>query len=114
MWQHRRLACVCMWQHRRLACVCMWQYRRDACATGAHGGVQGKREPMSSPTFATGWNLTAIEDAYQRWQADPSAVDDRWRLFFEGFELGAAGAPSKAVTPGQAAIGRLIYSYRAL
>ena len=29
-----------------------------------------------------------IEDYYQRWLADPSSVDDSWRIFFEGYELG--------------------------
>jgi 2-oxoglutarate dehydrogenase E1 component len=70
---------------------------------------------MSHGTFATRWNLDAIEAAYQRWQHDPEAVDASWRLFFEGFELGAsrvgvAGTDSRA----QAGIFRLIYAYRNL
>ena len=40
---------------------------------------------MSQPTFAGRWNLDALEAAYQAWQRDPQAVEESWRLFFEGF-----------------------------
>jgi 2-oxoglutarate dehydrogenase E1 component len=70
---------------------------------------------MSHGTFATRWNLDAIEAAYQRWQHDAGSVDESWRLFFEGFELGAsrvgvAGTDSRA----QTGVFRLIYAYRNL
>src|SRR5205823_5875875 len=81
----------------------------------------GLREPelMSSPSFATRWNLDVIESAYQRWRADPSSVDETWRLFFEGFDLGAAGALPAAGAPAadssaQIGIDRLIDAYRSL
>src|SRR5262249_46534799 len=45
---------------------------------------------MIPGSFVTRWNLDAIEAAYQQWQADPQAVDPSWRLFFEGFDLGAS------------------------
>jgi 2-oxoglutarate dehydrogenase E1 component len=68
---------------------------------------------MSRATFATRWNLDAIEDAYQRWRQDPASVDASWRSFFEGFELGAGrGAPGDAGT--QTGLVRLIDAYRDL
>src|SRR5436190_21287970 len=73
---------------------------------------------MIRPRFATRWNLDAIEAAYQRWREDPASVDDSWRFFFEGFELGAdpshplATAGSDAAA--QAAVIRLIQAYRDL
>jgi 2-oxoglutarate dehydrogenase E1 component len=75
---------------------------------------------MSRVTFATRWNLDALEDAYQRWQANPQAVDESWQRFFEGFELGqnrpapapAGGFPHVCRT--QTDIVRLIFAYRSL
>src|SRR5215813_9124264 len=70
---------------------------------------------MTRPTFATRANLDAIEAAYQRWQRDPASVDESWRIFFEGFELGTAGAALPAATAGdQTSIVRLIDAYRDL
>src|SRR5262249_35012631 len=70
---------------------------------------------MGHVEVATRWNLNAIEDAYQRWRADPQAVDPSWRYFFEGFELGGARAtqvgPEPHCQPGTA---RLIAASRAL
>jgi 2-oxoglutarate dehydrogenase E1 component len=70
---------------------------------------------MIRRSFATRWNLDAIEDAYQRWTDDPSSVDESWQLFFEGFELGQTS--SLVTTPAdrcQAAIIRLVDAYRDL
>src|SRR5262249_46989661 len=48
-------------------------------------------------------------------QQDPNAVDPSWRLFFEGFELGAAHAAVPAAdSRAQSGIFRLIYAYRNL
>ncbi len=70
---------------------------------------------MTHGTFATRWNLDAIEAAYQRWRHDPDSVDPGWRAFFEGFELGASRtAVPAADTRAQAGIFRLIYAYRNL
>ncbi len=81
---------------------------------------------MSPNAFATRWNLDAIEHAYQQWKVNPSSVEDSWRVFFEGFELGAGMriAPPSATPPGgdtrggdsrqQAAVIRLIQTYRDL
>jgi 2-oxoglutarate dehydrogenase E1 component len=70
---------------------------------------------MTRSTFATRWNLDAMEAAYQRWRDDPGSVDESWRLFFEGFELGTAqGAPAASDACEQAGIIRLIDAYRDL
>jgi 2-oxoglutarate dehydrogenase E1 component len=73
---------------------------------------------MSRPTFATRLNLDALEAAYQRWQQEPASVDESWRVFFEGFELGLA-RPAPAVSAGadaraQTGIVLLIDAYRDL
>src|SRR5580765_1478198 len=70
---------------------------------------------MTNSTFATRWNLEAIEAMYRRWRGDPQAVDESWRWFFEGFELGnvqnlAAAPDSRA----QIGVVRLIDAYRRL
>src|SRR3954454_20925264 len=70
---------------------------------------------MTSPSFATRANLDVLESAYQRWRDDPDSVDEKWRLFFEGFELGAAGAPPPQPAPvAQVGVDQLIYAYRSL
>jgi 2-oxoglutarate dehydrogenase E1 component len=70
---------------------------------------------MSQAAFANRWNLDAIEAAYEHWRRDPNSVDESWRWFFEGFDLGAARA---APTPGdvcaQGGIILLIDAYRDL
>src|SRR5229473_271575 len=70
---------------------------------------------MAEPSFATRWNVDAIEAAYARWQADPSAVDESWRIFFEGFQLGLQ-APAAPPADGRTQTGvvRLIDAYRDL
>ncbi|HXG09077.1 MAG TPA: 2-oxoglutarate dehydrogenase E1 component [Gemmataceae bacterium] len=68
---------------------------------------------MTPATFATRWNLDAIEAAYQRWQTDPDAVDESWRHFFEGFELGAARTAVPSLDArAQTGVVRLIDAYR--
>jgi 2-oxoglutarate dehydrogenase E1 component len=67
---------------------------------------------MTRASFATRSNLAVIEEAYQRWRDDPASVDDSWRAFFEGFELGAARPVQALDTGAQTAIVRLISAYR--
>ncbi|MCI0638994.1 MAG: 2-oxoglutarate dehydrogenase E1 component [Gemmataceae bacterium] len=66
--------------------------------------------------FAGRWNLLAIEEAYKRWKQDPASVEESWRVFFEGFELGLAQQPAVLPSPEarQAGIIRLIDAYRGL
>jgi len=85
---------------------------------------------MNRSTVANRWNLELIEDYHQRWSADPATVDDTWRAFFEGFELGQSGdgragrtpqppgssadgrASGSAASESQAAVTRLVDAYR--
>lgn len=70
---------------------------------------------MTRPSFATRYNLEILEANYQRWRTDPNSVEESWRLFFEGFELGQAqSAAPAAAGGGEAGIIRLIDAYRDL
>src|SRR5207245_103994 len=84
----------------------------------ATASERSRQEPfhMTRATFATRWNLDLIEAQFQRWRADPASVEESWRVFFEGFELGQAQAPTAADTAQAAQFGviRLIDAYRDL
>jgi 2-oxoglutarate dehydrogenase E1 component len=73
---------------------------------------------MHSSTFANRANLDLIEDYYKRWLADPASIEGSWRLFFEGYDLGADGrARLESAADGdtiraQAAVTRLVDAYR--
>jgi 2-oxoglutarate dehydrogenase E1 component len=73
---------------------------------------------MERPTVATRWNLDLLEDYYARWRNDPASVEDSWRIFFEGYDLGhqTGGSPGGSVdldaARAQAAVTRLIDAYR--
>ena len=69
---------------------------------------------MTPPTFASRYNLDAIEQAYQRWRQDSTSVDESWRLFFEGFDLGLAQKPTGVTEAQQTSLIRLIDAYRGL
>jgi 2-oxoglutarate dehydrogenase E1 component len=36
-----------------------------------------------------------LEELYERWKYDPQSLEDSWRSFFEGFELGSQTKPDK-------------------
>lgn len=60
-------------------------------------------------------NLEVLEAEYQRWRHDPSQVEESWRLFFEGFELGLDQEPAPpAGDAQQTLIIQLINTYRRL
>ena len=70
---------------------------------------------MSQGLAANRANLDAVESMYLRWRQDPLAVDESWRYFFEGFELGyARPAPSEGDGKYHTAFARLTYRYREL
>lgn len=83
---------------------------------------------MSAPTFASRYNLDLLESNYQRWQRDPQSVDEAWRIFFEGFDLGGGnrqhpsrnGVATASQSPGaldasaQIGIVQIIDAYRGL
>ncbi|MBY0229951.1 MAG: 2-oxoglutarate dehydrogenase E1 component [Gemmataceae bacterium] len=71
---------------------------------------------MSHATVAVAPNADVIDAMHQRWRADPDSVEEGWRQFFEGFELGtarrASGPDEDALR--QIGITRLIFAYRDL
>ena len=71
---------------------------------------------MSHDTVAVLPNAELVDSMHQRWRADPSSVEEGWRQFFEGFELGAARRASGPDEDALRQIGitRLIYAYRDL
>src|SRR5438045_323544 len=75
---------------------------------------QDYRYTMTRTSFAGPYNLDAIDQAYQRWREDPTSVDESWRLFFEGFDLGLAQKPAGATEAQQTSLIRLIDAYRGL
>src|SRR5438309_1731205 len=69
---------------------------------------------MTRNTIAARSNLEIIEAAYQQWRRDPVSVDQSWRLFFEGFDLGLEHKPAAATDGQHFGIIRLIDAYRGL
>lgn len=71
---------------------------------------------MNRQTVASRWNLDLIEEQHRRWETDPATVDETWRIFFEGFQLGLGREAIQGSTDGdgatQAAVTRLIDAYR--
>jgi 2-oxoglutarate dehydrogenase E1 component len=76
---------------------------------------------MERATVASRWNVDLIEDYYDRWRKDPASVEESWRIFFEGYELGHQGVGSAGgggspvdldAARAQAAVTRLIDAYR--
>ncbi len=62
-----------------------------------------------------GWNAEFVDDLYHRWKADPESVEQDWRRFFEGFELGNARPAPTSVDVAHSLQGKvdsLIYHYR--
>ena len=73
---------------------------------------------MNRSMVANRWNLDLIEENHQRWRNDPASVDETWRIFFEGYELGHSGdGVARAdvdhdAARAQAAVTRLVDAYR--
>jgi 2-oxoglutarate dehydrogenase E1 component len=77
---------------------------------------------MAAPTaLADSYNRDALDDAYQKWQADPRGVDPTWQAFFAGVEFAGNGigpkpAAAAAPIPGdlrlQTGVVRLVNWYR--
>ncbi len=74
---------------------------------------------MNRSTVANSSNLELIEQNFQRWRDDPGGVDESWRSFFEGFELGQSlgiaarsTEDAEAAARAQAGVTRLVDAYR--
>ncbi len=74
-------------------------------------------------TIATRSNADLIDENYEKWKNDPSAVDTQWAAFFEGFELaltrppkthGKNGAARSDSASKQMNVSSLIYRYRSI
>ena len=46
---------------------------------------------MNNLDFVSRVNADYVEEQYRRYRVDPSSVDERWALFFAGFEMGVDG-----------------------
>jgi 2-oxoglutarate dehydrogenase E1 component len=79
---------------------------------------------METFDFVNRANAEYIDRLYEQYQKDPRSVDDHWKAFFAGFELGidrnASGAAPPAAVEGSdrswatAGIFDLVHSYREL
>ena len=56
---------------------------------------------MSKWTYFQGANAAYIDDLFEQYRKDPTSVEDTWRSFFEGMELGAemSGGGTSANAP---------------
>ena len=64
-------------------------------------------------SFISAENAQVYEQQYLRWRQDPQSVDEAWRAFCEGFDLGCQGQPS-AQTEAQVGVLRLVFAHRDL
>jgi 2-oxoglutarate dehydrogenase E1 component len=78
---------------------------------------------MDTFDFVNQANADYIDRLYKQYQSDPRSIDDQWKAFFAGFELGlerkpaGAGSDVAAVAAGDwasAGIFDLVHSYREL
>ena len=75
---------------------------------------------MSNLDFINRANADYLEDLYRKYLRDPAAVDERWALFFAGFEAAGNGHPPAPRRTEERASERnigifdLIHSYREL
>ncbi|MEM9446210.1 MAG: 2-oxoglutarate dehydrogenase E1 component [Verrucomicrobiota bacterium] len=85
-------------------------------------------------TIGNGEHIALLENLHEQWKLDPDNVDEKWRAFFEGFELGcqtkpetpsrsgnrpqgSANLPDPSALPHrlkQARIYNLLFAYRTL
>lgn len=66
----------------------------DGALVTSEGHAQSE-PPHPARQSINSWDGAFIDALYARWQRDPGSVDEQWRQFFAGFDLGAARtAPS--------------------
>jgi 2-oxoglutarate dehydrogenase E1 component len=73
---------------------------------------------MSRFSFATATNASYIEDQYEKFKSDPSAVDEGWRKFFEGYEFAISNGAGEGESSGgdqeAAKVEAYIHAFRVL
>lgn len=55
---------------------------------------------MKQSSFASRWNADLIDQNYEIWLTNPSALDNEWRAFFEGFNLAMEQSPTSSESGG--------------
>ena len=66
-------------------------------------------------SFASGNNITYIENLYRDYRNDPSSVDETWQKFFEGYEFALSGsAGDSSGDDTEAKVEAYINAYRRL
>ncbi|MBS0198225.1 MAG: 2-oxoglutarate dehydrogenase E1 component [Planctomycetes bacterium] len=82
----------------------------------ANPASPGQQSPRAITPSVNGWHGDFLESEYQRFKADPSAVNADTRAFFQGFDLAISGVshtPAEGTaSPFQAAVDDLINTYR--
>ena len=80
------------------------------------GAFTGNTESELRDIMAFLHNISAerVEELYRIWQKSPQQLDEKWQVFFEGYDLaGATGeAPEPEEALKQSAVQSLIYRYR--
>lgn len=51
------------------------------------------------------WQPEVVDALYEQWKVDPNSVDETWRTFFLGFDLGVARPTKVATTPTAPVVG---------
>ena len=77
---------------------------------------------MNRSTVSNRSNLELLEEYHRRWLEDPASLDESWRNFFEGFELGQSQQGPPGIPVGvdpesdggraQSGVTRLLDAYR--
>ncbi|MEI6598472.1 MAG: 2-oxoglutarate dehydrogenase E1 component, partial [bacterium] len=55
---------------------------------------------MKHLSVGTRWNADLVAQYHEKWKQDPQSVDQDWRNFFEGFELGLSLPPKPSKVTG--------------
>ena len=68
---------------------------------------------MTDHTYLNNANPEFIDSLYKQFINDPNSVDEKWRQFFEGFELGIeSNKQPHQLTDKEVNVIKLIHAYR--
>ncbi|MBL9141714.1 MAG: 2-oxoglutarate dehydrogenase E1 component, partial [Phycisphaerae bacterium] len=65
--------------------------------------ASGQRSNSPAAQAVNGWSSDYVEGLYEKWKRDPSSVDESWRQFFLGFDLGVVRPATTPTTTAAAA-----------